>query len=405
MSAHPRPIRVLHLITRMNVAGAQENTMLSCALIDRERFPSEILSGPETGVEGELHTETRARGVNLMFEPSLIRAPHPWKDLVALARLTRFIARGHYDVIHTHTSKAGILGRVAGFIARAPVVIHTAHGWGFNRKQSPLVFRFYVTIERICARLCRTLVVVGEAGRTDALKLGIGRSDQYVLIRSGIEIERYRDVATTRAEARKAIGLPQDAFVVGSVGRLEPQKAPLDLIAAFAVLAGAAPNAHLVVVGDGHLRDVVERDIAARGLVGRVHLVGLRRDVPELQRAFDVFALASHWEGLPRVFLQAMAAGLPIVATRIDGAADVIEEGVNGHLVEIGDTQAFGERLTRLWRDPDRTRTMGELGLARLEPFSARRMVDQLEELYERLVCEWRDRTGQMVSRAPESQP
>jgi glycosyltransferase involved in cell wall biosynthesis len=374
---------VLHLITRMIVGGAQENTMLSCAMIDRTRFPSEIVCGPETGAEGELHTETAARGVRIRIEPSLIRAIHPWKDLVALVRLTRLLRRERFDVVHTHSSKAGILGRIAARLAGVPLVIHTAHGWAFNPGQPWPVFAMYVGLERLCARWCRYLVVVADADQVEGLELGIGRAAQYRLIRSGIEIEAFRDVSTTRAEVRARLGVVENAFVVGSVGRLSPQKAPLDLLAAFERLAAARADAHLVIVGDGPLRSEVEARAAAAGLDARVHLPGLRRDVPELLRAFDVFALASHWEGLPRVFPQAMAAGLPIVATRVDGAPDAIVPGENGWLVEAGDVQAFGERLIALAADPGRARTMGEAGRARVEAFSARQMVAALAALYE----------------------
>jgi glycosyltransferase involved in cell wall biosynthesis len=237
----------------------------------------------------------------------------------------------------------------------------------------------------MCAPLCDTIVVVAEPDRVDGLRLGIGHPEQYRLIRSGIEIEGYRDVALTRAEARRRIGVPEDAFVIGTVGRLSPQKAPLDLLAAFERVAAARPETHLVFVGDGPLRGEVEARAAAAGLTHRVHLLGLRRDVADLQRAFDVFALASRWEGLPRVFPQAMAAGLPIVATRVAGAPDAIVPGETGWLVEVGDTEGLAARLRALAEDPALARHMGQAGLARVEEFSARRMVDQLAELYAEL--------------------
>ena len=311
--APERPLRVLHIITRMIVGGAQENTMLSCALADRTRFSSELLTGPQTGPEGDLHGESRARGVTLRIEPSLVRELHPWKDLVALVRLVRVFRRGDWDVVHTHSSKAGILGRLAARIAGIPVVVHTVHGWGFHPRQSAAIRHFYVMLERACARWCARLIVVGGADREAGLALGIGRPEQYVLVRSGIEIEVYRDVSVTPAEVRRRFGIPADAFVIGCVGRLSAQKAPLDLVAAFAKVAAEVGSAHLLLVGDGPLRGEVEAAVRKAGLTGRVHLAGLRRDVPELLRAFDVFALASHWEGLPRVFSQAMAAGLPMI--------------------------------------------------------------------------------------------
>jgi len=377
-----RPIRVLHVITRMIVGGAQENTMLSCALIDPARFPSETISGPETGPEGSLHDECRRRGVRLVLEPSLVRRVHPWNDLVALVRLTRFIRRGRYDVVHTHASKAGILGRVAARLAGTRRVIHTVHGWPFSREEGAIVHGTWIWLERACARLCDALVVVADRDRERGLALGVGRAEQYRLIRSGIEVEAYRDVAVDRATMRARLGLPGEAFVVGTVGRLGRQKAPLDLLAAFERLARERGDAHLVLVGDGPQREEVVAAIARAGLEGRVHLLGLRRDVPELLRAFDVFALASHWEGLPRVFPQAMAAGLPIVATRVDGAPEAIAPGENGWLVDVGDMEAMGGRLIELAADPALARRMGDAGRARVEAFSARRMVDQLAELY-----------------------
>lgn len=356
--------------------------MLSCALIDGERFPSEIACGPETGSEGSLHEECRARGVKVTIEPSLVRRPHPLLDGRALVRLAAIMRHGRFDVVHTHSSKAGVIGRFAARLAGIRAVVHTAHGWAFSRDDSPAARVAWIQLERVCAGLCRTIVVVGESDRARGLAHKVGRPSQYQLIRSGIEIEAYRDVAVDRAEARRRIGIPGDAFVVGSVGRLSRQKSPVDLVAAFARAATRHPAAHLVLVGDGPLRGDVERAVAEAGLGGRVHLLGLRGDVPELLPAFDVFALASRWEGLPRVFPQAMAAGLPIVATRVDGAPDAITPGVNGWLVEVGDVDGLGERLATLARDPAAARAMGEAGRARVEAFSARRMVEQLQTLY-----------------------
>ncbi len=380
-----KPLRVLHVITRMIVGGAQENTLLSCALIDPAHFPSTLLTGPETGAEGELHAETQARGVRLLVEPSLVRRVSPWHDLVATFRLWRTIRGGRYDVVHTHSSKAGILGRFAAVLAGAPVIVHTAHGWSFNEHQPRHLYWLYVWLERLCARFSGAIVVVGRPDRDEGLALRIGRPEQYRLIRSGIEVKSYRDVEISREQARCRLGLPSEAFVIGSVGRLCEQKAPLDLLEAFVPVARARPDVRLVYVGDGPQRPELEAAVMRHGLAHRVQLVGLRRDVPELLRAFDLFALASRWEGLPRVFPQAMAAGLPIVATLVDGAPDAITPGVNGWLVEVGDTAAMADRLGALAADPATARRMGAAGRARVEEFSAHRMVHELAELYTRL--------------------
>jgi glycosyltransferase involved in cell wall biosynthesis len=382
-----RPLRVLHVITRMIVGGAQENTLLSCALIDRSHFPSTLLTGPETGSEGELHSETLARGVRFLVEPSLVRRLSPWHDAVATFRLWRAIRDGGYDIVHTHSSKAGILGRVAARLAGTPVIVHTAHGWSFNRHQPWHLNRLYVWLERLCARFSDAIVVVGRSNREEGLALRVGRPEQYRLIRSGIEVEAYRDVPISREQARTRLGLPREAFVIGSVGRLCEQKAPLDLLAAFARVARSRPEVRLAFVGDGPQRAELESAIAREGLEGRVHVAGLRRDVPELLRAFDVFALASHWEGLPRVFPQAMAAGLPIVATRVDGAPDAVVPGENGWLVEVGDIEGLATRLGALAADPAAARRMGEAGRERVDEFCAGRMVGELAALYTRLAA------------------
>jgi glycosyltransferase involved in cell wall biosynthesis len=289
--------------------------------------------------------------------------------------------------VHTNSSKAGILGRVAARLAGVPVVVHTAHGWGFHPHHPAPVRAFYITLERFCAPLCDRLVVVGDPDRRAGLALGIGRPEQYVLIRSGIEVEAFRDVPVTKDEMRARLGIPSGAFVVGWVGRLSPPKTPLDMLASFDRVAREIPEAHLVLVGDGLMRGQVEAAVAASGLAGRVHLLGLRRDVPELFRAFDVFALSSRWEGLPRVFPQAMAAGLPVLTSDVGGASDAVRDGENGWLIPIGDVGGMAARLLELARDPGRRAAMGRRGLELVEEFSARRMVDRLQGLYADLVA------------------
>lgn len=387
VTARPvRPLRVLHMITRMIVGGAQENTMLSCALIDPRRFPSELLTGTQTGSEGELLSEARKRGVTLHLEPMLVREPNPIKDLLALFRLHAFLRRNRYDVVHTHCTKAGDLGRIAARMAGVPVIIHTHHGlaWRPGVTGLPGVAR---ALERWCAKFSDGLIAVAEPDRQFAIRDGVGVAAQYELIRSGIEIEAYADVAISRAEARQRLGLPDDAFVVVCVARLDYVKAPLDMLAAFEIMARERPEAHLVMVGDGNLRAEVEAAVAKAGLAGRVHLLGLRRDVPEILRASDVLALASLFEGLPRVFPQAMAAGLPIVATNVDGAPDVIVPGETGWMVESRRPDLMAAHLIELARDPERARRMGARGRERVDEFSARRMVERLETLYTRLAA------------------
>jgi glycosyltransferase involved in cell wall biosynthesis len=380
------PIPVLHIITRLIIGGAQENTMLTAALLDPDRYAVDVISGPQTGSEGSLQEEVRARGIPLTIEPALVREIRPAKDLLAVVRLARFIRRSRYAIVHTHSSKAGVLGRWAAWLAGTPIIVHTVHGWGHHERQHPLARRFYILLEQVTQRITDKLIVVSPRNIEKGLADGIATPAKYVTIRSGIELDRFRRPARPREAVRAELGIPLDAPVVGTVTRLSPQKAPLDFVTAAAQVAASRPGAHFVVVGDGPLRAEVESRVAAAGLAGRFHLTGLRRDVPDLLHSFDVFALTSLWEGLPRVLIQAMAAGLPVVATAVDGSAEAVEDGVNGLLTPPGDPQALAAALLRLLGDPALAAQMGAAGQERAGEFGARKMVDDIAALYETLL-------------------
>jgi len=376
-------VKVLHIITRLIVGGAQETVMLTADMLDKSQWDAHVLSGSQTGSEGSLIENVRARDIPLTIEPSLVREINPFKDLLAFIRLVRFIKRGGYAVVHTNSSKAGILGRWAAFLAGTPVIVHTVHGWGHHDRQYPLVRRSYILLERVTQRITDKLIVVSPRNIEKGLADGIGTPEKYITIRSGIELDRFRRPSRSREDVRAELGIPVDSAVVGTVTRLSPQKAPLDFLDAAAHVAAQQPNVHFVIVGDGPLRADVEAQVVTLKLTERIHLTGLRRDVPDLLHSFDIFALSSLWEGLPRVLPQAMAAGLPIVATAVDGNAEAVTDGINGLLTPPGDPQAMAAALLRLLNDPFLRRKMGEAGRTRAEEFSARKMVGDIEVLYE----------------------
>lgn len=381
--------RVAHVITRLIVGGAQENTLAS-VIGHRRRgaYDADLLVGPTYGSEGTLEPEAAAAGVDLVRVPMLLRETNPVADPIALADLVRRFRRGRYDVVHTHSSKAGILGRLAARIARVPHVVHTAHGWGFHPGQRPAVRRTYERVERAAADLAHALVVVTPRDRDKALELRIGRPERYEVIRSGIDVDRFATPTRHRDQVRDELGIPRDAVVVGSVMRLSPQKAPDILVDAVAPLCRRDPGLRLLIVGDGPLRAELEARIRRHGIESAVVLPGLRRDVPELLAAMDVFALSSRWEGLPRVLPQAMAASLPVVATAVDGSAEAVIEGENGHLVPTGDADALSAALGRMVADGELRRRMGAAGRARVAEFDVDTMVARIEALYDRLLAE-----------------
>lgn len=390
-------VKVLHPITRLIIGGAQENTMLTADYhnhdrLYRSRYVVDVVSGPQTGPEGSLIEEVKKRGVKLTIMPELRREISPANELRAIIKLRQMMTapdgRPAYHIVHTHSSKAGVLGRIAAKWANVPIIVHTVHGWSFHDRMSARKRAFYVAMEKFAARLSDAMIVVSPKDIEKGLAQGIGKREDYTVIRSGIELERFGHPQVPPAEMRKQLGIPLDALVVGCVGRLSEQKAPLDLVEAFGATARDGPYSGVwfVIVGDGLLRGQVEQRLQELGIADRTILTGLRRDVPELMATFDLFVLSSLWEGLPRVLPQAMATGLPIVCTGADGSSEAVTDGQNGFVVPRGEPAALAEKAIRLLKDPDLRQRMGAEGRRRAPEFGAAKMVREIDLLYQRLM-------------------
>jgi glycosyltransferase involved in cell wall biosynthesis len=385
-------IRVLHPITRLIIGGAQENTILTAVLMNKGvvgdgRYQVDIVSGPQTGPEGSLIEEIRQRGTSLTIMPELRREISPVNDLRAVQNLRLMMQAGGYHIVHTHSSKAGVVGRWAAHLAGVPLIIHTVHGWSFHDRMSPVKRQMYVLLEKFGAQFSQAMIVVSPRDIEKGLAQGIGRRQDYHVIRSGVELERFGYPQTPPVVMRQQLGIPAEALVVGSVTRLSPQKAPLDLVESFSHIHQERPDAWFVIVGDGPLRPDVEAKLAQLGLADRVILTGLRRDIPELMAAFDVFVLSSLWEGLPRVLPQAMATGLPIVATQADGSAEAVVDGENGFLVERGQPEALAAKTLLLLVDRELRKKIGENGRSRSPQFGVTKMVQDIDQLYQSLLA------------------
>ncbi|MEM9773561.1 MAG: glycosyltransferase family 4 protein [Chloroflexota bacterium] len=384
-------LKVLHPITRLIIGGAQENTMLTADYHNHlpeyaNQYKVDVVSGPQTGPEGSLIDEVRNRGIELTIMPELVREVDLIKDIKAIFALRSLMMEREYDLVHTHSSKAGVLGRIAAKWAGVPHIVHTVHGWSYHEHLPPRRKQFYVALEKIGYRYGDAMIVVSPKDIDKGLAEGIGRREDYTVIRSGIELDRFGNPQVAAAETRSQMGIPADALVIGSVTRLSEQKDPLGLIYGLAQVHQRRPSVYSVIVGDGPLRPEVEAKIADYGLADRVILTGLRRDVPELMAAFDVFVLASLWEGLPRVLPQAMATGLPIVATRADGSAEAIEDGVNGFLIDAKRPDLVADRLIQLIDSSEMRQAFGAAGKARVPMFGAKKMVADIDQLYKSLI-------------------
>lgn len=382
-----KKFRVAHVITRLCKGGAQENTFHTVRLSNRERFDTDLISGYTRGSEGSIEETVRATGIEILREPALVRQVAPLCDCAALLRLTRLFRQKQYHIVHTHTSKAGFVGRLAAKRAGVPIIVHTPHGNVFDGYFSRPVTRVFVWMERCAARATDRIIELTPKGIEAHLAQKIGRLEQFVTVFSGIDLSPYDGAIERRAETRKALGVGPGDFLVGAVGRLEPVKGFAHFVSAARLIADTVPEARFVLAGQGSLEQELRRQAADLG--NRFQFLGPRDDVPELMAAMDVFVLTSVNEGMGRVLLEAGAAGTPSVATAVGGVPDVIDDGRTGILVPSRNPKAVADTVCRLAHDLGLRRDMARAARARVVPaYGIERMVERIEMLYEELIRE-----------------
>jgi glycosyltransferase involved in cell wall biosynthesis len=383
-----KSVQVVHIITKLELGGAQQNTLFTIAHLDRGLFRPYLI----TNHKGILVPDALAiNGVKTFLIPELIREINPLMDMRALLKIWGILRdlkkMDSTMIVHTHSSKAGILGRWAARFAGADVIIHTIHGFGFHDHQPSLFRTFVIFLEKFSAMITDKLIAVSKANIKKGVDVGIFPSHKTILIRSGIEIEAFTGVRVKKAQKKKELGVDVKLPLATMVGCLKPQKAPLDYVeVAYMVLQ--EKDAHFILVGDGALREKVEKRVDELGLGKRFKLLGWRRDIPEILAATDIFILTSLWEGLPRVLPQAMVMGIPIVATKVDGTPEAVDNGVNGFLVGPHDVKGMAEKIVYLFDHPEQAKTMGKRGKEMMGEFDIWQMVKEQEKLYLMLLRE-----------------
>jgi glycosyltransferase involved in cell wall biosynthesis len=361
--------RVLHPITRLTLGGSSENTIASCVALNGAGYDCLLATSFRESDAASL-TDARRRGCRVVDVPALGREIAPLADLTALAQLVQLIRRERPAIVHTHTSKAGFVGRLAAVLARAPAVIHQPHGHIFYGYYGPRRTAVFTALERRAARWTDRIITLTDRGTAEHLAHGIGRAEQYVTVPSGVPITELRAAAPPRGEARARLGLDADAMVIVGLGRLVPIKGFDLLVRALAIVVSQVPTARVLLVGEGAERAHLETIAASLGVAGHLRLTGGTSDAAACLAAADVVTVPSRNEGMGRVIVEAMSLGRPVVATAVGGIPDVVTDGECGRLVEPEDVEALAAALIELGRDPALRRKLAEAAAQRAEAFS-----------------------------------
>ena len=375
-------IKILYIITLSELGGAQKVVYHIAAGLDPREFDITVACAP--GGEMVNWLRNLHQDIKIVEIPELTRDISPFDDLKAFLKLYRLMKKNSYHIVHCHSSKAGILGRLAAWKAGVPRIIFTVHGWGINEYQSWMVRFLYTWAERFAGALSTQVVCVSEADLLKARSLKLVSGDKLSVIYNGLPVPKTRD-----GLLRRELGIGKEDTIIGTVARLAPQKDPLFLLEVAALMINhdhkitGEGRLCFVLIGDGPLRFECESFIAENDLKGRVFLLGTREEAPELVQDFDIFVLFSRWEGLPLTIIEAMMAGRPVVANAVGGVGELVVHQDTGLLINKLDVNEEEKTLLNLISDPEKRHSMGRSGRQRaLNLFNIDKMVEKYRELY-----------------------
>jgi glycosyltransferase involved in cell wall biosynthesis len=376
-------VKIVRIIARLNVGGPAIHVVLLSARLRGKGYETILVKGTEAGSEGDMLDFARELDVHPVVVPQLGREIRWWDDVVTFWKLLALIRRERPDIVHTHTAKAGLLGRVAASLAGVPLVVHTFHGHVFHGYFSPARTNLFVAIERWLARRTHRLIAVSGRVREEVLARGVGRPERFHVVPVGLDLQRFADCDPQRGELRAELGLPAGAPLVGIVARLVPIKRHEVFLTAAAAVAGRVPACRFLVVGDGERRKPLEQIARELGIGNRVLFLGWRRDLDRIYADLDVAVLTSANEGSPVSLIEAMASGVPVVGPRVGGVPDVIDDGATGFVVSPGAAGPVAAAVLRLLDDVELRRKMGAAARERaLRLYGAERLVADIDALY-----------------------
>lgn len=380
------PVRVIRLMDRLNVGGPARQAIELSARLGPPGWRTVLAHGRLEPHEQGLEDSAKEKGVVLEYIPEFARPLRPLDDFRAFLRILRLLRRERPQVLHTHKSKAGALGRVAALLAGTPAVVHTYHGHVLRGYFSPTADRIFRLIESLLARLTGRIVVLTGSQKQELLEMGIGRAEQYAVIPSGVDLDPFLTADTLRGELRKELGIAEGIPIVGIVGRLVPIKRHEDFLEAAKTIIGNGTECKFLIVGDGERKKELEEISRMSGLAGKVLFLGNRPDMDKVCADLDVAVLCSANEGLPMALIEAMAAAKPVVATKVGGVPELVQDGETGLLVEAGKPDDLARAVLDLIGDRAKARAFGSRGREASRAYGAEALALKTGELYRSLL-------------------
>lgn len=391
-------IKVLHIITRFDKGGSAQNTYLSLLGLKKKKYQLSLVSG--LSLESEMkYEEIKAKekdiqileseGIEFIQCPFLLRRINVIKDLKAFFDIWRIIKKYNPLIVHTHSSKAGLLGRLAAKLARVPIIIHTPHGHVFFGYFGSFKTKIFIILERFVSRITDKIVALTNEEKKDYIKFRIANEDKFDVIYSGIELNKFKELPFNENQNfKRELGIPENYLVVGTVGRLVPVKGPEFLIEAAKYIISKYPEVFFIFTGDGPLEQNLERQAFKSGIKDNIIFLGWRNDIAGIISVYDIFALPSLNEGMGRVLVEAMALGKPIVASNVGGIPDLVTHGKNGFLVPPKNPEKLAKYIQILIGDKEKRKKMGQAGKEMVKNFSKEKMVEKIANLYEELLTQ-----------------
>ena len=376
-------MRICHVITKPELGGAQLSTLNLILNLPKDKYQVSVITSPK----GILSPEFKNLGNNkTYFSPFLTRPLNPIFDILALIHIYLIYRSNGFKIIHTHSSKAGILGRWAGLFSRTPVILHTVHGWSFNDYQPVLMKRFYIFLEKITAAFTTKIICVSKKDIQIGLRYKIAPEEKFALIKYGIPLNLFKNSACNKEKKKKELGIDNNDPVVGMISCLKPQKSPMDYVRACIDVYNRMPEVNFLLIGDGILKQRCQSELRKSSLNGRFIFTGWRRDVSDILDIIDVVVLTSKWEGLPIAIIEALSKGKPIVATDTGGLRELVKDGVTGYITRPGDYKHTADRILSILKNRDSFFKMrGEADKVVNDSFDVKAMAVNMDNLYRRL--------------------